>query len=387
MPQAAQPAYNATRFWAYKRAAEEFLTGDMYDAHQLAQMLHDLQWPEVSRAFSFAIYKAATKGTLRPDLQAEFANLVAYVAFLAFGSTERRVAQPWFLKNWDSFFVSCINGLVNLHDYRHAGDDDARRERTLRRAFEGVLALAGGAKRYMSLDRVARSSAVHALLVAAGHGERSFLWNGFVSSGGRSEAVPPRFRVEAQRPMTMAHVVLMDVIADAVLATDDHDVTTWERAFGHYAGAARWRAFSDRGARFCAGRGSTTMHSALHLEHCVKQAFASAISAAEAAAVSGATLEGTARAGRKRKRATEGAATVETATARSLVEWEEQAAADAMAVAVADAPLNPAHAWLSPPRPPRAPPPPLSARALARAPRTPHNLARASHSETGKGRL
>lgn len=367
MPQAAQPAYNSTRFWAYKRAAEEFLTGDMHDTHQLAQMLHDLQWPEVSRAFSFAIYKAATKGTLRSDLQAEFANLVAYVAFLAFGSTERRVAQPWFLKNWDRFFISCINGLVNLHDYRHAGDDDARRERTLRRAFEGVLALAGGAKRYMSLDRVARSSAVHALLVAAGHGERSFLWNGFVSLGGRFEAVPPRFRVEAQRPMTMAHVVLMDVIADAVLATDDHDVATWERAFGHYAGAARWRAFADRCARFCARRGSETMHSALQLEHCVKQAFASAISAAEAAAVSGATLEGAARVVRKRKRATEGAATVEAATEASLVEWEERAAVDAMAVAVADAPLNPAHAWLSPPRPP--PPSPLSARESARTPR------------------
>ena len=371
MPQATgPPAYNALRFWAYKRAAEEFLIGEMYDAHQLAQMLHDLQWSEVARAFSFAIYKAATKGALRPDLKVEFANLLAYVAFLAFGSTERRVAQPWFLKNWDEFFISCINGLVNLHDCRHTGDDDARRESTLRRAFEGVLALAGGAKRYMSLDRLARSSAVHALLVAAGHGERSFLWNGFESLGGRAEAVPPRFRVEAQRPMTMAHVVLMDVVASAVLATDDHDVTTWERAFGHYAGADRWRAFADRCARFCARRG-ITMHSTLLLEHRVKEAFARAISTTVAAEAEATAVPKTAaaRADRKRKRGEVAATTAGDATAGSLVEWEEQAAADAMAVAVADAPRNPAHAWLSPPRPPRAPPSPLSVRESVRTPR------------------
>lgn len=346
MPQAvAKPAYNETRFWAYGRVAREFLIGEMYDTHQLAQMLHDLQWPEVSRAFSSAIYEAATRGALRPDLQEEFANLVAYVAFLAFGSTERRVAQPWFLKNWDEFVVACINGLVDEHCRNHIGDD-AERERTLRDAFKGVLALAGGAKRYMSLDRLADSSAVHALLVAAGHNERSFLWNGLADIGEQAEAVPPRCRVEAQRPMTMAHAVLMDVIASAVLATDDHDVTTWERAFGHYAGATRWRKFADRCTRLCASR-NITMHSLPLLEHRVKKAFAHAISATVAAEAA----DTAARAGRKRMRVAVEVATVKAATVGSLAEWEEQAAADAMAVVVADAPLNPAHAWLSPPTP------------------------------------
>lgn len=349
MPHAvASPAHNATRFWAYRRVAEEFLDGASCNVHQLAQMLHDLQWPEVARAFSVAIYKAATNGALRPDLCDEFANLVAYVAFLAFGSTERRVAQPWFLKNWDEFFVSCTNGILNLYDCRRVAgdddDDDAGRERTLRHAFGGVLALVGGTKAYMSLDRLARSSAVHALMVAAGHNERSFLWHGVGDSGGRpgAPAVPARFCAAAQRPMTMAHVVLMDVVADAVLATDDHDATTWERAFGHYAGAARWRDFARRCAAFGTERGSTTVHASLLLEHRVEEAFARAPVAAESEAAAPHTAS---RAKRKR------AAAAEVVAPARLAEWEQRAGADAMAVVVANAPLNPAHAWLSPPTP------------------------------------
>ena len=329
--------------------ARQFLVGKLYDAHQLAQMMHDMQWPEVAAAFSAAIYQTAKGGALRPDLQAEFANLVAYVAFLAFGSTERRVAQPWFLKNWDQFLVECINGLVDEHDQNRAvGEDDAQRERTLRRAFEGVLALAGGAKRFMSLDRLADSSAVHALLVAAGHCGCSFLWRGLADAGERAEALPSRCRLAAQRPLTMAHAVLMGTIASAVLATDDRDATTWSRAFGHYAGATRWRDFAKRCARVCAGR-STTAHSAiLALEYRVQGAFARAISAAEAAEAAEAAGRVVRR---KRTRAAVDVATANGDATERLAEREEQAAADAMAVAMADAPLDPMHAWLSPPTP------------------------------------
>ena len=350
MPQATATAvpHNKTRFCAYERVARQFLVGELYDAHRIAQMLHDMQWPEVAAAFSAAIYQTAKEGgALRPDLQAEFANLVAYVAFLAFGSTERRVAQPWFLKNWDTFLVECINGLVDEHDQnRVVGEDDAQRERTLRHAFEGVLALAGGAKRFMSLDRLADSSAVHALLVAAGHCGCSFLWRGLAGERERAEALPSRCRLAAQRPLTMAHAVLMGTVASAVLATDDHDVATWERAFGHYAGATRWRDFANRCAQVCAGR-STAVHAILALEYRVQGAFARALSAAEAAEATGRVHH------RKRKRAAVEVATANgDATVRSLLaEWEEQTAVDAMAVAMAGAPLDPSHAWLSPPTP------------------------------------
>lgn len=347
MPQATTTAvpHNETRFWAYERVARQFLVGELYDAHQLAQMMHDMQWPEVAAAFSAVIYQTAKGGALRPDLQAEFANLVAYVAFLAFGSTERRVAQPWFLKNWDEFLVSCINSLVDEHDQNRAGgEDDAQRERTLRRAFEGVLALAGGAKRFMSLDRLADSSAVHALLVAAGHCGCSFLWRGLAGERERAETLPSRCHLAAQRPLTMAHAVLMGTVASAVLATDDRDVATWSRAFGHYAGATRWRDFARRCARVCAGRSSTAHSAILALEYRVQGAFARALSAAEAAEAAGRVVR------RKRTRAAVEVATAnDDATERSLLAEREDV--DAMAVAMADAPLDPSHAWLSPPTP------------------------------------
>ena len=375
MPQATATAvpHNKTRFCLYERVARQFLVGELYDAHQLAQMMHDMQWPEVAAAFSAAIYQTAKGGALRPDLRAEFANLVAYVAFLAFGSTERRVAQPWFLKNFDTFIVECINGLVDEHDQNRAvGDeDDAQRERTLRRAFEGVLALAGGAKRYMSLDRLVDSSAVHALLVAAGHCGCSFLWRGLADAGERAEALPSRCRRAAEQPVTMAHAVLMDVVAHAVLATDDHDATTWKRAFGHYAGATRWRDFADRCTRFCAGRSSTAHSAILALEHRVQGAFARALSAAEAAEAAEAAGRVVRR---KRTRAAMEVATANgDATERSLLaEREEQDAVEAMAVAMADAPLDPIHAWLSPPTPSTRSTIAAERGARARTPRTPH---------------
>lgn len=55
--------------------------------HELANMLHDLRWSEVPRAFSVALFKAASKGPLRSGLELEFKQLVAYVTFLAFGAT------------------------------------------------------------------------------------------------------------------------------------------------------------------------------------------------------------------------------------------------------------------------------------------------------------
>ena len=368
MPQATTTAvpHNETRFWAYERVARQFLVGELYDAHQLAQMMHDMQWPEVAAAFSAAIYQTAKGGALRPDLQVEFANLVAYVAFLAFGSTERRVAQPWFLKNWDQFLVLCINGLVDEHNQNRAVDeDDAQRECTLRHAFEGVLALAGGAKRYMSLDRLADSSAVHALLVAAGHCAYSFLWCGLAGERERAEALPSRCSLASGQPLTMAHAVLMGTVASAVLATDDHDAATWERAFGHYAGATRWRDFARRCVRVCASRSSTAHSAILALEHRVQRAFARAISAAEAAEAAGRVVRS------KRKRAAVEVATANDDATERLAELGEQDAVDAMAVAMADAPLNPMHAWLSPPTPSTRSTIAAERGARARTPRTP----------------
>ena len=266
--------YNLVRFNAYRRCATEFVHGEVYDMHELANMLHALRWIEVPRAFSVALYNAARKGPLRPGLELEFKQLLAYVTFLAFGSTEREVVQPWFLKNWDDFFVSCVDGILCLNN--HPDSRVKRREDILRRAFGGVLTLVEGARRYMSLDRLAESSAVHALLVAAGHSRASFLWHGYLQLGGDQDDVPDIHASGATRAMTLAHLFLMDVIAEAILATGDTEVVSWERAFGHYAGSVKWRTYAQRCKAFRPDA-STLMPKALLLEHQVEEAYRNAV--------------------------------------------------------------------------------------------------------------
>ena len=245
--------YNRVRFEAYKRCAKEFVDGETYDASELANMLHDVRWAEVPRAFSVALFHAARKGPLRPGLGDEFKKLIDYVTFLAFGSTERDVVQPWYLKNWDDFFVSCVDGILSLNS-RADMDELKRREPTIRRAFEGVLELLKGARKYMSLSRLADSEPVHALLVAAGHSSNSFLWHGHIQMSDPICEVSPSSLAVAERKLTLAHVFMMEVVSEAVLATHDDVVISWKRAFGHYAGATRWRRFAQRCNKFALKR-------------------------------------------------------------------------------------------------------------------------------------
>ena len=263
--------YNRVRFDAYKRCAKEFVDGETYDANELANMLHDLRWAEVPRAFSVALYNAARKGPLRPGLGDEFKKLIDYVTFLAFGSIERDVVQPWYLKNWDDFFVACTDGILSLNS-RADIEELKRREPVIRRAFEGVLQLIGGARAYMSLSRLAHSDPVHALLVAAGHSPTPFLVHGHLQMGGDADEIAPSCLALAKRKMTLAHVFLMEVVAEAILATHDDVVVSWKRAFGHYAGANRWRTFAQNCNRYAAKRGIKPLK-AVVLEAQVEQSY------------------------------------------------------------------------------------------------------------------
>jgi hypothetical protein len=268
----APPAYNKVRFDAYKRRAAEFVDGQVYDANEMAHMLHDIRHDEVPKAFAVALYHATKQHEARPNLSAEFEAVLEYAVFLGFGSRERALVQPWFLQNWDAFFVSCVDGLLNLckNDQRVRRCPDR-----VRRAVRGLLALVGGARKYMSLDRLADSSAVHALLVAAGHTRLCFLKNGFAQMGGDVSLVVANDKHQYLRPLTLAHVLLMDEVAQAVLATSDRCVASWERAFGHYAGAMKWRAFAMRCKCYCPVPGLTAP-SLLALERHVEVAFARA---------------------------------------------------------------------------------------------------------------
>ncbi len=103
--------------------------------------------------------------------------------------------------------------LASLHPSPRFAAHVKKHEESLRRAFRDVLTLIDGARKYMSLDRLAGSSAVHALLVAAGHARTCFLKNGFEQMGGNMSGVHD---VEMKRKLTLAHVVFMDEVAQAM---------------------------------------------------------------------------------------------------------------------------------------------------------------------------
>lgn len=231
--------HNQTRFNAYKQVATEFVDGETYDPNEIAHMLHDLRWDEVPRAFSVAINNAARRGPVRADLGSSFKSLVEYVVLLGFGSTDRAVVQPWFLQNWDFFFVSLVDGLLLLNQK----DGILRlKEGAFRRAIAAVLEMIDGARSYMSLDRLADSTAVHALVVACSHCKGCFLKNGFAQMGGSKLDADAATR----RNITLAHVLFMDVVAEEILDEATRDATTWNHAFGHYVGSDHWRGFAIR---------------------------------------------------------------------------------------------------------------------------------------------
>ena len=233
------PTHNQTRFNAYKQVATEFVDGEAYDPNEIAHMLHDIRWDEVPRAFSVAINNAARRGPVRPDLGRSFKSLVEYLVLLGFGSTDRAVVQPWFLQNWDFFFVSLLDGLLLLNQKSAIL---RVKEGAFRRAVAAVLEMIDGARSYMSLDRLGSSTAVHALVVALSQTKGGFLKNGVAQMGGSSLDTDAATR----RSITLAHVIFMDEVAGAILDEGKRDVATWDHALGHYVGAEQWRGFAAR---------------------------------------------------------------------------------------------------------------------------------------------
>ena len=243
LPQKPAPGahHNESRFRAYKAAACEFVNGDAYDPNQIAHMLHDLRWDEVPRAFAVALHNASRRGPIRADLEESFRGLVAYLVFIGFGSTERHIVQPWFLQNWDFYFVAMIDGLLVLN-----GKNATLRTRIecFRRAVYGVFDMLEVGRIYMSLDSAAESTGVHALLAACTSSKGCFIKNGIFQIYGEdtSEVFDPASR----RELCLAHVLFMDMVAEAILANPNRDITTWDHAFGYYVGSDPWRDFAHR---------------------------------------------------------------------------------------------------------------------------------------------
>lgn len=233
--------HNTTRFRAYKAVAVEFVEGLTYDPNEIAAMLHDVRWNEVPQAFAIALHRVAARGPIRKTIGESFGGVISLSAMHAFASVERSAVQPWVLQNWDFFFVALIDSLLFIHQKNALL---LKRLPAFRRALEAVFAMAEAAKKYMSLDACVTTSGVHALLAATASSRGSFVKNGIAQLYGDDDE--QTFDDASKRDLTVAHVVLVDMLAEKILAQPVRDITTWNHAFGFYVGSDLWRELALR---------------------------------------------------------------------------------------------------------------------------------------------
>lgn len=221
---------NYTRLSVYKRLASSILKGT-HNEDEVANLLVDVRFIEIPQAFADAIEDAAEEAVNVHGLEARFSHLVQYVAFVAFGTTERNAIPSWFLQNYECFLAAMLHRLLVLFIAKwHVGcfrsDRAVAVRNQARRAFEMALALTAGAKSYLSLDCLSKSSGAHAVLVVCNHSRYQFL--------SRSKPVP------------LMYCLFMDVLAEAILATaDQRDSVDVSTAFGYFASTRMWRSFAQ----------------------------------------------------------------------------------------------------------------------------------------------
>ena len=237
--------YNEARFYAYLETFSAFLEDDVRHPQELVSMLHDTHWPEVPRALAVALYRAARKCTLRFTLVEEFGKIYEYVVFSAFASCEPDVVATWFLQNTDVLIRDTITQLLRIAI--DAGDPVARRphiDSSMRMAFRLIIGIAGAISKYTTVTRLRGATGPHVVLVVSDDEQNgSYIRNGLEQFGADAAHKDASW----QQPMTYAHVLFMDTLAEVMLEDDaKRDVTTWNEAFGHYAGHDLWRGFGGR---------------------------------------------------------------------------------------------------------------------------------------------
>jgi len=221
---------NYTRLSLYTRLATSILKGTQ-NVDEVANLLVDVRFIEIPQAFADAIADVAREPETVHGLEARFSHLVQYVAFVAFGTTERNAIPSWFLQNYECFLAAMMHRLLVLFTAQwHVGrlrvDGAAAVSMQARRAFEMALALTAGTKSYLSLDCLTKSSGAHAVLTVCNHSRYQFL--------------------SLAKPMPRMYCLFMDVLAKEILAsTDRQDDTDVQTAFGYFASTRLWRTFAQ----------------------------------------------------------------------------------------------------------------------------------------------
>jgi hypothetical protein len=161
--------YNVERLRLYEYTFDRIITND-HSVDIAANLLVDIRWAEVSRAFVNSLCSRSAKGNIRP-LAADFRDLISSAADRAFGTHQHAQIPSWFLQNNECFLASCLHKLI-VH-YTTSPHDEV----VMGRAFGSLLDVADGLKSFLGLGHLASSTGAHALMSVVEHARYDFLKN------------------------------------------------------------------------------------------------------------------------------------------------------------------------------------------------------------------
>jgi len=195
---------------------------DVQDAH--ANLLIDIRWPDVPRAFAHVLYNVSIRGDIRPLADA-FERLVDQAALAAFGTRSHRQIPSWFFQNFECLLASTLHKLI-VHFRNPLGPTLSLEQRKAAAgAFNALIDVAKGLRAYVGLDYLSESTGVHVLMSAVQNAKCDFL----------SEVASPSPRCSA--------LVLADVLAQHILADPNRELVM-QSGFCFFARSSRWCAFA-----------------------------------------------------------------------------------------------------------------------------------------------
>lgn len=160
--------YNVERLRLYEQLFDNVIVGDHCEIVG-ANLLVDIRWAEVSRAFVNCLCRQSAAGAIRP-LAADFGRMVSGAAVLAFGTSQRAEIPSWFLQNNECFLASCLHKLLFAYTRKPAAAPNH-----MRQAFDALFDVCNGFKPFLGLGYLATSTSAHALMSVTAHARYDFL--------------------------------------------------------------------------------------------------------------------------------------------------------------------------------------------------------------------
>lgn len=210
--------YNVCRLGLYQNLFDAVLEG-RYCETIAVNLLVDIRWMEVARAFANCLCDASLRGPIRP-LAEDFARLVSSAAQLAFGTTDHAELPSWFLQNHEGFLASCLHKLLMAFAQR------ATAPLQMHRAFAALIDVAEGLKAFLGLRHLASSTGAHALMSATANSRYDFLKENHCTA-------------------SAAALCFAELLAERVLEESrDDDEGETDSPLLYFARSKRWQVFA-----------------------------------------------------------------------------------------------------------------------------------------------